>query len=85
MDQLLRSNGIKSVVVTGTSTSGCVLGTALDASYCDYYTVVIKDCVGDANQNRHRAGLGLMGERFDMPSSEELIALWAKARESVRV
>jgi nicotinamidase-related amidase len=85
MDQLLRSNGIKTVVVTGTSTSGCVLATAMDASYSDYYTVVVGDCVADANGKRHQTGLSLMGERFDMPTSDELMDLWARTREGVRV
>ena len=63
LDQVLRSNGIQSVVVTGTATSGCVLGTALDAQ-------------GAAARNA--VGIALMNEGCDMPTSGEIIELWGE-------
>ena len=43
LDMLLRSNGIKSVVVTGCTTEGCVESTARDAMFSDYYVVIVTD------------------------------------------
>ena len=76
MDQFLRSNSIQSVVVTGTSTAGCVLATALDASWYDYYTVVVADSVADCFPERHKAGIAILSERFDMPTSHQLVGIW---------
>ena len=42
LDLLLRSNGIKSVVVTGCTTEGCVESTARDAMFTDYYVVIAR-------------------------------------------
>lgn len=78
LDQVLRSNGVKSVVVTGTATSGCVLGTALDAQWYDYYTVVARDCIAGGAAARNAVGIALMNEGCDMPTSGELIALWGE-------
>ena len=78
LDQVLRSNGIKSVVVTGTATSGCVLGTALDAQWYDYYTVVARDCIAGGAAARNAVGIALMNEGCDMPTSGEIIELWGE-------
>ena len=77
MDQFLRSNSIQSVVVTGTTTAGCVLATALDASWYDYYTVIVADSVADCFPERHKAGIAILSERFDMPTSHQLAGIWA--------
>lgn len=76
LDQVLRSNGIQSVVVTGTATPACVLGTAQDAQWYDYYTVVARDCIAGGSVQRNGVGIALMNEACDMPTSDELIALW---------
>ena len=78
LDQVLRSNGIQSVVVTGTATSGCVLGTALDAQWYDYYTVVVRDCIAGGTAARNAVGIALMNEGCDMPTSGEIIELWGE-------
>lgn len=45
LDALLRSNDIKTVVIIGEQTPGCVEATYRDAAYFDYYNVLIEDCV----------------------------------------
>ncbi len=64
LDQLLRSNGIKTVVVAGVATSGCVESTIRDAFMLDYYVVVVGDACGDYDQDRHRATLRKMDLSF---------------------
>ena len=79
LDMVLRSNGIESVVVTGTATSGCVYDTAMGAFAHDYYTVIAPDCISGGDGFLHELGMALMVDRFDGPSSEEVITAWAAA------
>ena len=57
LDMLLRSNGIKSVVITGCTTEGCVESTARDALFNDYYVVIVEDCVASDDRAQHEASL----------------------------
>ncbi|KAF7563912.1 hypothetical protein G7046_g193 [Stylonectria norvegica] len=49
----LQSQGIKSLIITGLSTSGCVLRTSLAATDAEYVVTVISDGCGDAKQDVH--------------------------------
>jgi ureidoacrylate peracid hydrolase len=64
LDQVLRSNRIKTIVVSGVATSGCVESTIRDAFMLDYYVVVVGDACGDYDQDRHRATLKKMDLSF---------------------
>jgi nicotinamidase-related amidase len=79
LDLVLRSNGIKSVVMTGATTEGCVESTARDALFSDYYVVVAEDCVASDDPEQHDASLLLMRHRFDIASSEEIGAVWSSS------
>jgi len=57
LDMLLRSNGIKTVIVTGGTTERCVLATITGAIAYDYYVVVPKDCVASPYVEMHNAAL----------------------------
>ncbi|KAH6991822.1 Isochorismatase-like protein [Fusarium venenatum] len=50
----LKENGIKSLVLTGLTTSGCVLRTAITATDAEFATTVISDACADADEERHR-------------------------------
>ena len=45
LDTLLRSGGVKTVVVTGVATNVCVESTARDAHQLDYCVVLPTDCI----------------------------------------
>lgn len=77
LDMLLRSNGIKSVVMTGATTEGCVESTARDALFNDYYVVIAEDCVASDDREQHDASLLLMSHRFDIASADEILGVWA--------
>lgn len=49
----LRVSGIKSLVLTGLSTSGCVLRTAITATEAEFVTTVITDAVADRKAEVH--------------------------------
>lgn len=75
LDARLRSANVDSLVVTGLTTSGCVRATAVDGLQYDYPVVVVKDAVGDRNQEAHRANLfDLQAKYADLKSCNELIA-----------
>jgi len=74
---LLHSNGIKSVVVTGCTTEGCVESTARDAMFADYYVVIVTDAVASDDRAQHEASMFLMSRRFDLATSDDVRKLWA--------
>ena len=85
IDLYLRSNRIRSVVVTGVVTSGCVESTLRDAFFNDYYTVVVADCVAEASKERHEYALKKMGQAFGVVAqSTEVIQAWDGSRENAR-
>ena len=78
LDLLLRSNGIKSVVVTGCTTEGCVESTARDAMFSDHYVVIATDAVASDDRGQHDASMYLMEHRFDMTTSKAIREIWEK-------
>jgi nicotinamidase-related amidase len=76
LDMILRSNGIKTVVVGGCTTEGCVESTARDAMFNDYYVVIAEDCVASDDRSQHDASMLLMRHRFDIAPGAEIQRLW---------
>jgi nicotinamidase-related amidase len=81
LDLLLRSNGIRSVIVAGCTTEGCVESTARDALFNDYYVVVVEDCVASDDRAQHDASLLLMRNRLDMAHASDVAGVWQGGRE----
>ena len=78
LDLILRSNGIKTVVVTGIVTSGCVESTARDAFSADYYLVVPGDACADWNNRDQEASLAAMGRFYGtVVEVEDLVKMWS--------
>jgi nicotinamidase-related amidase len=85
IDLYLRSNRIKSIVVSGVVTSGCVESTLRDAFFNDYYAVVAADCVAEASQERHEYALRKMAQAFAIVTpAPDIIQVWDEARENAR-
>lgn len=64
LDQILRSNAIKSLVVCGVATSGCVESTIRDGFMLDYYVVTAGDACADYETARHDATLSKVDLSF---------------------
>jgi ureidoacrylate peracid hydrolase len=47
LDTVLRSRGVKSLIVVGVSTSVCVESTLRDAMYRDYRCILVSDCTAE--------------------------------------
>ncbi len=80
LELLLRSNGIKTVVIGGCTTEGCVESTARDAMFNDLYVVIAVDCVASDDREQHDASLLLMRHRFDMATEAQIAGVWAGER-----
>lgn len=57
LGSMLRTQGVDTVVIVGTSTSGCVRATAVDAIQHGFIPIVVSDGVGDRNEAVHQASL----------------------------
>ena len=84
LDLLLRSNGIKTVLVAGCTTEGCVESTVRDLCFYDYFGVVLSDCVGSDVTELHEASMLVMGAyRADIATSNEVLLAWEGAARRV--
>ena len=79
LDIVLKNKGIKTVVLTGLATEGCVETSARDAEQHGYYVVVLQDCVCSPRPDLHKTSLSLMSYRYEVTSSIELLRLWHSA------
>jgi nicotinamidase-related amidase len=79
LDNILRHHGIRTMVLTGCLTDGCVLRTAVHATECGYYTAVVRDGVGSLTAEKHALGLRFMEMKFPAFSSQEVSSTWKSA------
>ena len=80
LDLVLRSRGIRTVVVTGVATDVCVEATARDAFMRDYYVVVVTDCTAATTPSVQAATLDRLAAYFGvLTTSKELADFWQRA------
>jgi ureidoacrylate peracid hydrolase len=78
LDLILRSKGIRTVVVTGVSTHVCVETTARDAFVRDFYTVVVGDGTAAYSTVEHETALKMIDRFFgEIATIDQLKACWA--------
>ena len=78
-DLMLRSNGVRTILIGGVATEGGVEGTARSARNLGYDIVVLKDCVGSRNRELHELALKLMEQtHFDIATASEIAAIWRR-------
>lgn len=76
-DLMLRSNGVKTILIGGVATEGGVEGTARSARNLGYDVVVLRDCVGSRNRELHELALKLMEQTyFEVTTAAEIAKLW---------
>ena len=74
LPSLLAAAGVDTLIVTGTSTSGCVRATVVDALQYGYRPVVPREAVGDRNPDAHEANLYDMDAKYaDVVSIDEAL------------
>jgi ureidoacrylate peracid hydrolase len=80
LDLVLRSNGIRSVIITGVSTNACVETTLRDAFELEYYVVLVEDCVASWSEKLHEATLENVRHRFGhVCTSNDILEIWGAA------
>ena len=79
LDQLLRARDVRTVVVIGEQTPGCIEATYRDAAYHDYYNVLVEDCVAAFDQELHEASIKIQRARHDVCRAEDVLAIWRRA------
>jgi ureidoacrylate peracid hydrolase len=87
LELVLRSQGIRTVIMTGVATNVCVETTARQAFLKDFYVVFTSDCTATYSQRAHDGTLENIDHNFgQVVTSEEIVACWtrAKARERAR-
>jgi nicotinamidase-related amidase len=60
----LLSKGVDSLLVTGTTTCGCVRGTVLDGYSYGFPVFVVEDCVFDRSRTSHLVNLFEMNAKY---------------------
>jgi ureidoacrylate peracid hydrolase len=77
LDLILRSQGIRSLLISGAATHLCVESTLRDAYMMNYYIVMLEDLVADSDQELHRATLKNVARHFGtVTQSAEVERLW---------
>lgn len=81
LDLILRSQGIKTVILTGVVSHVCVESTARDAFMLDYYTVFVEDCTAGREEHLHQACLENIDAYFgEVCSAKDVAGAWAQVR-----
>lgn len=76
LDQPLRLQGVRRVLIAGTVTSVCCESTARDAATIGYQTVVLADCTADVTNDAHNASLRTLYRSFaDVRSANDALRL----------
>lgn len=60
----LARSGVRTLLVAGSVTSGCVRASVVDAMCFGFEPVVVSDCVGDRAQAPHDASLFDMEQKY---------------------
>jgi maleamate amidohydrolase len=73
--ELLRRQGVDTVIVAGCTTSGCVRATVVDAMSHNFRTIVARDGVGDRSIAAHEANLFDMEQKYaDLMDAAAIVA-----------
>ncbi len=85
LDLILRSKGIRTLIMSGTATNVCVEGTARDGFMKDYYIVFLKDCTATVSEEMHNNTLKNIDLFFgEVVDSTAVIKCWEKSFGNVR-
>ena len=74
LDMELRGLGVDTLVMVGCTTSGCIRASAIDSMQHGFYTVVVRDAVGDRAKDPHEVNLFDIDAKYgDVVSSGEVL------------
>jgi ureidoacrylate peracid hydrolase len=84
LDLILRSGGVRTLVMTGVATNGCVEATARDGFMHDYYIVFTADGAATYSEELHNATLANIRDAYGVVTTcDQLIAIWSNSGDYV--
>ena len=83
LDLILKANQVKTVVIIGEQTPGCVEATYRDAAYYDFYNVLVEDCVAARDRELHDASVRIQKARHDVCTMEQVFSIWQRYRDGL--
>ena len=70
----LNTKNIDTVIITGSTTSGCVRATVVDALQYGYRPIVVEDAVGDRTLSTHNQSIFDMKQKYaDIVTTEMVV------------
>ena len=80
LDLILRSRGIRTLIMTGIATNVCVESTARDGFFRDYYIVFTSDCTATYSKEDHEGTLNNIRRFFgEVVTADEVAGVWKGA------
>jgi ureidoacrylate peracid hydrolase len=77
LESVLKTLGIRTLIMTGVGTNVCVESTARDGFMLDYNVVFLSDCTATGTLEAHEATLSNMRNHFGtVATSDEVLAAW---------
>ncbi len=77
LDLILRSKGIRTLILSGTTTNVCVESTARDGFMKDYYIVLLDDCSSAASEESHNSSINNIKLFFgEVVDSSDVLRCW---------
>jgi len=77
LDLILRNCNIRTLVMSGCQTDGCIESTVRDASYSlGYVVVILRDCVASFCKESHEGMMRVFERRYDVTSSADIMDAW---------
>lgn len=76
LDDLLQTRGIRSLILTGILSSGCVLFTACDAMHHGYYPIIPRQCTATYDKTDHERVMAWMETKFPVFDLDKILSVW---------
>lgn len=83
LELVLRAQRIRTLIVTGTASNGCVEATARDGFMRDYAIVFASDCSVASTVEKHQECLDRVRSWATVASADTIAGLWRAAGETV--
>lgn len=83
VEETLREQGVRRVVLCGVSTESCIAASARDAFARDLAVVLVSDGTASVSRQEHDHTLAMLREqhRQEVRTADEVVARWARADE----
>ena len=76
LERVLRSHGVRNLLIAGTKTNVCCESTARDAMMLDFNVIMVADCMAALSDDEHRATLETMIQQFsDVMTVDEVLGV----------